>query len=139
MSRKGWNSPRRVALELHERSRQLDHRCWAPAALLEEDVDGPGMGGVEGSNALGVRPLEAVNRLVVVADDREVAVLAQQVDQFLFGAVEILVLVDEYVVVSVKFRRLRIVLEVVERHGTSSPISIALCQRRVARRASWKS
>jgi hypothetical protein len=44
--------------------------------------------------------LEAVDRLVLVADDRMSATLSQQVDQLLLGLVQVLVLISEDVVVS---------------------------------------
>lgn len=72
------------------------------------------MGRIERPDALRVRPLEAVNRLIIVADHGEIAVFAEEVDQLLLRAAQILVLVDQDVVVRMKLRRLRIVLEVVE-------------------------
>jgi hypothetical protein len=70
------------------------------------------MGHREGTNAGRVCKLEAVEGLVVVADDTKVAGGAKQVDDGLLGSVEVLVLIDENVVVELQLGRRRIIPEI---------------------------
>ena len=72
----------------------IEDRLRAAVVLVEDDRD-LGKGVLELDDVAQVGPAEAVDRLVAVADDRDVAVAAgEQQDDFVLGDVGVLVLVD---------------------------------------------
>jgi hypothetical protein len=59
----------------------------ASAANSEFNLAAARMIVAEFPNPLGIRRFEAVDRPVIISDDREVPVLAKEVKDFLFGSV----------------------------------------------------
>ena len=85
--------PGRVAR--HDRVGRVEDELGAPVVLLELDDDGVRVVALEVEDVPDVRPAPAVDRLVVVADDREVAVLrGERLDPQVLRPVRVLVLVD---------------------------------------------
>ena len=78
------------------RVRRLEDRPGRAVVLLELDDLGVGEVALEVEDVADVGVAEAVDRLVVVADDHQVAVLlGEQLEQPVLGVVGVLVLVDE--------------------------------------------
>jgi hypothetical protein len=62
-----------------------------------------------GLDTFGVSVSEAVDRLIGIADDGGIPLLAEKVDEYLLCPVQILILIDEDVIESSALRKPRIV------------------------------
>ena len=110
------NARRSPLIVSYQIPRHFNYESWAPTTLAEFLVVSVAMQLAEFSDPLGVSMFERVDRLVLVANHRQIPGLSQQIQQNLFRPIKVLVLINEDVVE----------LAPVERRGVVSQIPQAL-------------
>src|SRR3989442_2314400 len=96
------------------RDQRVSHRdsnSWTTPALVQTLVVCAGMGSVEGGDALRVGEFERVNGLVLISDNGQCSCCCQDIQEYLFRTVQILILVHEDVRETRAMRRCRIVAD----------------------------
>lgn len=97
-----------------EARRHLHDQRRTTSALLEGNAPSPRMRRLEGPDAFRVCPLEAVDALIIIAQDRQRPVCTQLLNEVLLRSVQVLELINHHVLEGASLDGQRVVAEVAQ-------------------------